>query len=53
MAIYRIGIHYSAYAEKDIKADSEQEAYDIAMDNLDAFNFEGDYQIESAEEIKK
>lgn len=53
MAVYRIGIHYSAYAEADIKADSEQEAYDIAMDNLDIFNFEGDYQIESVEEIKK
>lgn len=53
MAVYRIGIHYSAYAEKDIEADSEQEAYDIAIDNLDIFNFEGDYQIESVEEIKK
>ena len=53
MATYRILIRYDAYAEKDIEANNLDEAYDIAWDNLDSFNFEGDYDIVDAEEIKK
>lgn len=53
MAIYRVGINYNAYAEAKIEADNEDEAFEIALDNLDIFNFEGDYQVESVEEIKK
>lgn len=53
MAVYRVGVNYSAYAEAEIEADNENEAYEIALDNLDIFNFEGDYQIESAVEVKK
>lgn len=45
-------MHYSAYAERDIEAESEDEAYDIAYDNLAWFNFEGEYNINSVEEIK-
>lgn len=50
--IYRVGIHYDAYAEAEFEAESEDEAIDIALDNLYMFNFEGDYDVESVEEVK-
>ena len=53
MAKYRITMHYDAYADADIEASSEDEAYDIAYDNLDLFNFEGEYNIYSVDEVKK
>ena len=53
MATYRITMHYDAYAETDIEANDIDEACDIAYDNLDWFDFEGEYNITSMEEIKK
>ena len=53
MAVYRVGVNYSAYAEMEIEADSEQEAIDIANESLDSFEFEGEYDIESVEEVKR
>ena len=45
MAKYRITMHYDAYADADIEADSEEEAEGLAYDNLGLFNFEGEYNI--------
>ena len=50
--IYRVGIHYDAYAEAEVEADSGADAIDVAFENLDIFNFEGDYDVESVEEVK-
>ena len=51
MVKYRILLRYNAYAEKTIEADSEEEAINIAFDNLDMFNFDGDYDIVDIEKI--
>ena len=53
MATYRIMLHYDAYAETDINAENKDEAIDLAFDNLDLFDFEGEYDIVEIEEIKK
>ena len=53
MATYRIMLHYDAYAEIDIDAENEEEAVNLAFDNLDWFDFEGDYDVVEVEEIKK
>ena len=46
-------LHYDAYAETDISAENKEEAIDLAFNNLDCFDFEGNYDIIEVEEIKK
>ena len=53
MATYRIMLHYDAYAETDINAENKEDAINLAFDNLEWFNFEGNYDIFEVEEIKK
>ena len=49
---YRMLLHYDAYAEKIVEADSEEEAVDIAFDDFDMLDFEGEYDIEDIVEIE-
>ena len=51
MAKYRVCLHYDAYAEEEIEADSEEEAINAAFEDIDIFNFEGDYNVYDVEEL--
>ena len=52
MAKYRVYLHYDAYSEKEVEADNAEEAIDIAFENLDTFDFEGEYTVDDVEELK-
>ena len=53
MAVYSVWVHYDAYGEIEIEAENEDEAVEIANENLDSINFEGEYDIEQVRELKK
>lgn len=52
MAKYRVLLHYDAYAEAEVEADSGADAVDVAFENLDIFDFEGEYDVEEIEELE-
>ena len=47
---FRVQIHYDAYGEMEVEADSEEEAVNIAVENPECC-FEGDYIVEHVKEI--
>ena len=53
MAIYSVLVHYDAYGEIEVEAENEDEAVEIANENLGSINFEGEYDIEQVRELKK
>ena len=53
MAVYSVYIHYSAFGETEVNAESEDEAVEKACENLGSINFEGDYDILEVNEVKK
>lgn len=53
MAIYSVYIHYSAFGEIEVNAENEDEAIELACENLGSIDFEGDYDILEVNEVKK
>lgn len=51
MAKYSVYIHYSAFGEISVEAESKDEAIELACENLDSINFEGDYDILEVNEV--